>query len=60
MTQENVEVVRLMLAAWNDGDMDGVRELWHPNAIVRPAAGWPEPGPFVGREAVMQSFRAAA
>jgi hypothetical protein len=29
---------------------------WHPDAIVRPAAGWPEPGPFVGREAVMQSF----
>jgi uncharacterized protein len=56
MSQENVEVVRLMLAAWNAGDMEGVRELWHPEAIVRPAAGWPEPGPFVGREAVMQSF----
>src|SRR5437867_1559342 len=56
MSQENVDVVRGMLAAWNAEDLDRLREGWHPEAIVRPAAGWPEPGPFVGREAVMRSF----
>ena len=56
MSRENVEVVRSMLVAWNAGDLERLRELWHPDAIVRPAAGWPEPGPFVGREAVMRSF----
>jgi ketosteroid isomerase-like protein len=56
MSQENVEVVRATIAAWNAGDMDGLRELNHPEVIVRPPKGWPEPGPFVGREAVMRQF----
>ena len=56
MSQENVEVVRATIAAWNAGDMDGLRELNHPEVIVRPPTGWPEPGPFVGREAVMRQF----
>jgi ketosteroid isomerase-like protein len=56
MSQENVEVVRATIAAWNAGDMDGLRELNHPEVIVRPPRGWPEPGPFVGREAVMRQF----
>ena len=56
MSQENVEIVGRMFAAWNARDQERLRELWHPDAIVRPAAGWPEPGPFVGRDAVMRSF----
>src|SRR2546426_7097446 len=36
--------------------MDALRELYHPDAIVRTLSGWPEPGPFVGREAVMRWF----
>ena len=27
-----------------------------PDVIARAPAGWPEPGPFVGRDAVMQQF----
>jgi ketosteroid isomerase-like protein len=37
--------------------MDAVRELYHPDVIVRFAEGWPEPGPFVGREAIMRQWR---
>jgi len=56
MSQENVEIVRAVFAAWNEGDMDAVRELYDHEVIVRPAEGWPEPGPFVGREALMRSY----
>jgi uncharacterized protein len=56
MSQENVEIVRAGFAAWNAGDMDALRELYDPDAIVRAPEGWPEPGPFVGRDAVMRQW----
>ena len=36
--------------------MDAFRELYDPDVIVRAPEGWPEPGPFVGREAVMRQL----
>ena len=56
MSQENVEVVRALFEAWNAGDMDAFRELYHPDAIMRMAEDWPEPGPYFGREAIMREF----
>jgi ketosteroid isomerase-like protein len=56
MSQENVEVVKAGYAAWNAGDMDAFRDLHDPEVIARSAEGWPEPGPFVGREAVMREW----
>jgi ketosteroid isomerase-like protein len=57
MSQENVEVVRAAFEAWNSGDMDALRETYDPDAIVvRGLEGWPEPGPFIGREAIMQAY----
>jgi ketosteroid isomerase-like protein len=56
MSEENVELVLRGLDAVNAGDMDGLRELFDADIIVRPAEGWPEPGPFVGREAAMRWF----
>jgi ketosteroid isomerase-like protein len=56
MSQENVEIVRASNEAWNSGDMDALRELYHPDVIVRPLEGWPEPGPYVGRDAVMRQW----
>jgi ketosteroid isomerase-like protein len=57
MSQENVEVVRAAYETWNAGDVDALRELHDPDVIiVRTPEGWPEPGPFVGREAVMRQF----
>ena len=59
MSQENVEIVRAVLEAWNAPDMDAWRELHDPDVIQRNPEGWPEPGPFVGREAVMRNFEQA-
>jgi ketosteroid isomerase-like protein len=56
MSEENVEVVRTFLKAWNAGDMEGVREMYDPDAVMEVAPDWPEPGPFVGRDAVMQQL----
>jgi ketosteroid isomerase-like protein len=56
MSRENVEVVRAGFAAWNAGDMDALRKLYHPDVIMRAPEGWPEPGPFIGLEAVMREF----
>src|SRR6476620_8203591 len=56
MSQENVEIVKAVLAAWNAGDMDAFRELQDPGVIARTAEDWPEPGPHVGREATMRWF----
>ena len=50
----NVETVKATYGAWNAGDMNALRELLHPDVIQRSPEGWPEPGPFVGREAVMR------
>ena len=45
--------MRASLEAWNAEDLEVLREFYDPGAIVHPPDGWPEPGPFVGREAVM-------
>ena len=56
MSQENVEIMRATFEAWNAGDMDAFRELYDPDVILRMPEAWPEPGPFVGREAVMRHW----
>ena len=56
MPQESVEVLRTYVKVWNAGDMEGVRELYDPDAVMEVAFDWPEPGPFVGRDAVMQQL----
>jgi ketosteroid isomerase-like protein len=56
MSQENVEIVRAGYQAWNAGDMDAFRELHDPDVILRPENNWPEPGPYIGREAVMRFY----
>ena len=56
MSQENVEVVRAALEAWNTGDMDALRDIYDPEIIMRPPHDWPESGPFIGRDAVMRQW----
>jgi ketosteroid isomerase-like protein len=56
MSQENVEIVRRGFEDWNTGAMDAIRELYDPSIIWRAPEGWPEPGPYVGREAVMRQL----
>jgi len=56
MSQENVEVVRASFEAWNAGDMEALRGLYHEDAVTRGLDNWPEAGPNVGREAVMRQY----
>ena len=59
MSQENVEIVRTYFKVWNAGDMEGVRELYDPDVVMEVSPDRPEPGPFVGRNAVMQQLNQA-
>ncbi len=56
MSQENVEVVRAAIEAWNAGDMAALHDLYDPDVIGRAPEGWPEPGPDVGRESVLREL----
>jgi ketosteroid isomerase-like protein len=56
MSQDNGEIVQSLFERWNARDMDGLRELYDPDVIVRAPEGWPEPGPFVGPDAVMRQW----
>jgi ketosteroid isomerase-like protein len=59
MSRENVEVVREFQRQWAAGKMEGVRELYDRDAVMEVAPDWPEPGPFVGRDAVMRQLNQA-
>jgi ketosteroid isomerase-like protein len=56
MSRENVDVIRAAYDAWNAGDTDALRDFHHPDVIARYGASWPEPGPFVGRDAVVRQI----
>lgn len=56
MSQENVEIVLEGFRRFDRGDMEGVRELYAPEARIVAPAEWPEQGPFEGRAAVMGQF----
>jgi ketosteroid isomerase-like protein len=56
VSEENVEVVKAAFDAWNAGDMDRLRDMYDPNVVLHMVPGWPEPGPYAGREAVMRQF----
>ena len=51
-----MEILKASIAAWNERDMDALYELHDPHVVVRMVEGWPESGPFMGREAVMRQF----
>jgi len=57
VSRENVEIVRAVFDAWNAGDMDRLRDRYDPNVVMQTVPDWPEPGPYVGREAVMRFFK---
>ena len=57
MSQENVEIVRGTIEAWNAGDMDALGDVYDPNIVVRYADGWPEGSkPNLGREVVVRQW----
>jgi ketosteroid isomerase-like protein len=56
VSEESVEVVRAAFDAWNAGDMDRLRDMYDPNVVMQTIPDWPEPGPYVGREAIMRQW----
>jgi ketosteroid isomerase-like protein len=56
MSQENVEIVRRGYEAYSVGDFTTLREIYDPDVVMHHLEGWPEPGPSVGREAVLREF----
>ena len=52
MSEENVELV-LESFRLDPDDLEARAALLHPEITATAAPGWPEPGPFVGRDAVV-------
>jgi ketosteroid isomerase-like protein len=38
-------------------DWDAFSRIWHPDCRITGPEGWPEPGPFEGRDAVIGQFK---
>ena len=57
MSQENVELFLEVLRCAEAKDADGVAGLLHPEIRSTAVRGWPEPGPFLGRDAVVAQFK---
>ena len=53
MSQENVELVLESLRRAEANDVEGAAALMHPEITGTAVPGWPEPGPFVGRDAAL-------
>ncbi len=59
MSQENVELVLESIRRFTPEDLDEWAELWHPDTRLYVPDDWPEPGPFIGLDAVTEEFRSA-
>jgi limonene-1,2-epoxide hydrolase len=60
MSEENVEVVLEGIGRFEASDFEGVSRRWHPDSWITGPEGWPERGPFEGRDAVLGQFRRLA
>jgi ketosteroid isomerase-like protein len=56
MSRENVEVVREAFDAFQLGDMRRFGDVMDPHVVTYAPEGWPEGGPFVGREDSLREF----
>ena len=53
MSQENVEIVRAGLEAWSARNMEALRETYAEDVVTWAPEGWPQAGPFMGRDTVV-------
>ena len=56
MSQENLEILRRWIDAWNRGDLDTHARLFEVDAEVITDPSWMEPGPFKGRTAIRRWY----
>jgi ketosteroid isomerase-like protein len=57
MSQENVDLAHAAARCFNEEDWDGLASLIAPDGVMTPVENWPEPGPFRGREAIVQQLQ---
>ena len=55
MSQENLDFILEGFKRFETGERD-VRSRWHENGVLTAPEGWPEQGPFEGREAIQAQF----
>ena len=60
MSKDNIAVVLEGIRLFEAFDFDGMARLWHPDVRITGPEGWPERGPFEGRNAVLGQFRRLA
>jgi hypothetical protein len=60
MSRENVEVVRAGLRLYAAHDWEGLARIYDPAVVLHHLEGWPEPGPSVGRDAVIEAWKSNA
>ena len=53
---QNAEVIRELIERWNAGDIDGVLDLYAPDAVTHTGPHWPEQESHRGREAIRASM----
>jgi ketosteroid isomerase-like protein len=53
MSEENVEIVLEYFRRAEANGVEDVAALMHPEITATAVPGWPEPGPFVGRDAAI-------
>jgi ketosteroid isomerase-like protein len=56
MSQENVQLVLESGRRFVARDYSGLADTYTEDAVLVPPEGWPESGPFQGREAVMAQY----
>src|SRR5262249_33088037 len=56
MSEENVEIFHNLIRLYEADDLGGIKALLHPDVVSTPVEGWPEPGPFIGRDELLAQF----
>ena len=54
MSEQEEEVIRRWVDAWNHADLDTFISFFDSNAEFITDPSWPEPGPFKGRSAIRE------
>ena len=57
MNADKPDLMQAATERLNNADFAGFAELLDPEVVIHPDPSWPEPGPFVGREAMMGFIR---
>ena len=56
MSEENIEKILESSRCFDAGDIQGFAAIIHPDGVMTPPEGWPEPGPFIGKEAITAQY----